>query len=105
MIGRLRLALCGTRDAAVLWQECLAEHLLDREFVRCVSNYCLYGHEPRSIQTLVYGDDDASTAAASDLRWLRGRREVKFDMKTTLVAHSSGADIVKEGNILSIICV
>ena len=26
-VGRLRLALCSTRDAASIWQECLAQHL------------------------------------------------------------------------------
>ena len=33
MVGRLRLALYGTRDAALLWQECLAEHLAECAFV------------------------------------------------------------------------
>ena len=28
-VGRLRLALYGTRDVASLWQECLSKHLLN----------------------------------------------------------------------------
>ena len=33
-VGRLALALYGTRDAASLWQECLAQHLTEIGFVR-----------------------------------------------------------------------
>ena len=33
-IGKLNLALYGTRDAAKLWQECVAKHLLSIGFVR-----------------------------------------------------------------------
>ena len=33
-VGRLALALYGTRDAAMLWQECLAEHLVSIGFRR-----------------------------------------------------------------------
>ena len=41
MVGRLRLALYGTRDAALPWQECLAEHLAECGFVRGVLNPCV----------------------------------------------------------------
>ena len=40
-VGRLALALYGTRDAAMLWQECLAEHLVSIGFRRGVSNPCI----------------------------------------------------------------
>ena len=33
-IGRLNLALYGTRDAAKLWQECVAKHLVSIGFRR-----------------------------------------------------------------------
>lgn len=33
-IGKLKLCLYGTRDAAVNWQETLSQHLLDNGFVR-----------------------------------------------------------------------
>ena len=101
MVGRLRLALYGTRDAALLLQECLAEHLAECGFVRGVSDPCVYYHESRDLRTLVHGDDYASTGAASDLRWLRDRLEKKFEMKTTIVGHSSEADVVKEGEVLN----
>ena len=37
MVGRLRLALYGTRDAAQLWQERLAQHVVEIGFVRGIS--------------------------------------------------------------------
>ena len=41
-IGRLNLALYGTRDAAKLWQECVAKHLVSIGFTRGRSNPCVY---------------------------------------------------------------
>ena len=59
-VGRLRLALYGTRDAASLWQECLSQHLLDIGFVRGKSNPCVFYNADKDVRTLVHGDDYAS---------------------------------------------
>ena len=47
--GRLKLALYGTRDAASLWQECLADHLKSIGFVRGVSIPRVFVHKGRIV--------------------------------------------------------
>ena len=100
-VGRLRLALYGTRDAAQLWQECLAEHLVSIGFERGRSNPCVYYHRARDIRVLVHGDDYASAGLLPDLRWMQRELEGRFDMKTTLVGHAGDPDVVTEGKILN----
>ena len=100
-VGRLRLSLYGTRDAAVLWQECLSEHLISIGFVRAVSNPCVFFHAGRGLRAMVHGDDYATIGSAPDLRWMRGQLEARFEMKTSLVGHSGDPDVVTEGKILN----
>ena len=59
-VGRLNLALYGTRDAATLWQECVADHLEGVGFRRGRSNPCVLSHKHRELRVLVQGDDYAS---------------------------------------------
>ena len=87
-VGRLRLALYGTRDAASLWQECLSQHLADIGFTRGKSKPCVFFHAERNIHTLVHGDDYATVGTLGDLNWMKIELENKFDMKTTMVGHS-----------------
>ena len=100
-VGRLRLALYGTRDAAALWQECLAKHLIACGFVRGISTPCVYDHPTRHLRCLVHGDDYATAGALPDVRWLREQLNARFEMKTTIVGHSGEADVVTEGVILN----
>ena len=100
-VGRLRLALYGTRDAASLWQECLSQHLADIGFVRGKSNPCVFYNAERNIRTLLHGDDYASIGSVDALDWMRLELENKFDMKTTIVGHSRAKGVVAEGKILN----
>ena len=59
-VGRLNLALYGTRDAATLWQECVADHFEGVGFRRGRSNPCVFLHKHRGLRVLVHGDDYAS---------------------------------------------
>ena len=100
-VGKFRLALYGTRDAAQLWQECLAEHLHSIGFKRGKSNPCVYFHRARGIRVLVHGDDYASAGLLGDLRWMQRELENRFEMKTTIVGHANEKDVVAEGKILN----
>ena len=80
-IGRLNLALYGTRDAAKLWQECVATHLISIGLRRGKSNPCVY-YKKMDLKTLVHGDDYATVGSLSGVRWLQAQLELAFDMKT-----------------------
>ena len=56
-IGKLRLCLYGTRDAALNWQSTLSEHLECQGFVRGVGHPSVFHHKEKNIWTLVHGDD------------------------------------------------
>ena len=47
MLGRLRLCLYGTRDAALNWQQTLSDHLVENGFVRGVGHPSVF-HHPHS---------------------------------------------------------
>ena len=50
---------------------------------------------------MVHGDDYATVGSLDSLAWMRAKFEGDFYMKTTIVGHSSGADVVYEGQILN----
>ena len=82
MVGRLNLCLYGTRDAAMQWQERVAEHLTSIGFVRSVAFPSLYSHEERGLCTLVHGDDSVSSGTKEQVQWLRAQLEKEFEIKT-----------------------
>ena len=51
VVGRLRLFFCGTRDAAMFWQKCVAKHLLPVGCMRGKSNHCVYHHGAHDLRT------------------------------------------------------
>ena len=53
LVGRLKLCLYGTRDAAKSWQKTLTEHLLKIGFKRGRGHISVFHHPERGIKTLV----------------------------------------------------
>ena len=53
LLGRLRLSLYGTRDAALNWQQTLSEHLVENGFVRGVGHPSVF-HHPNKISGPLY---------------------------------------------------
>ena len=70
-VGRLRLALYGTRDAASLWQECLSQHLESCGFERGRSNLVVFLNAEQYLRCLFRGDDYATVGSLENLVWLR----------------------------------
>jgi hypothetical protein len=92
----LNLALDGTRDAAALWQECVAERHQEIGFTRGRSNPCVFLHRGKGIRTLVHGDDYMLSDRLVVLQWLQQEQEAKFEMKTVVVGHSNDPSVVGE---------
>ena len=84
------MCLYGTGDAALNWQETVADHLESLGFTRGRSNPCVFDHPSRGIFTLVHGDDYASAGDGKQLRWLQVELEKKFDLKTVVVGPEQG---------------
>ena len=79
LVGKLRLSLHGTRDAAANWQEEVAKEMLRWGFREGKYNPCLYYNEKTGLEVLVHGDDVVSVgsrAVAYDLKKLESRFEI-----------------------------
>ena len=99
VVGKMRLCLYGTRDAALNWQNVVSEHLICIGFVRSTAFPCVFWHPTRDITCLVHGDDYASTGLKHDLRWFNEELQKKFEIKTSIVG--PGKDEVNETKILN----
>ena len=99
VVGRLRLSLYGTREAAGNWQRHLSAHLISIGFTPGSYSPCTYFHSERGVSVLVHGDDYCSTGRRRDLLWLKGELEKKYELKTSLLGTGVGA--VREGMVLN----
>ena len=100
-VGRLNLALYGTRDAAKLWQDCVAKHLVSIGFRRGKSKPCEYYHKKMDLRTLVHGDDYATVGSLKGVRWLQQQWDSAFDMKTVIAGHEQVDGVGGEAKILN----
>ena len=90
-LGRLRLCLHGTRDAALNCQQTLSEHLIENGFIRGVGHTSVFHHPKKQMWTLVHGYDYCSAGSAASLDWLQTVLEDKYKIKTQWVGDGSTA--------------
>ena len=100
MVGRLNLCLYGTRDAAMNWQECVAEQLTKIGFSRGKAFPSLYYNAEMDIHTLVHGDDYVSVGDKAGLQWLKKELETAFEIKTDMLGRSD-PEMKTSGKILN----
>ena len=99
VLGKLKLCLYGTRDAAKGWQEELSAHLEKIGFTRGIGHPSVFHHKERQIMTLVHGDDYVSTGLQTDLDWLETELSKAYEIQTQKVGPGSNQD--KEGKVLN----
>ena len=91
-VGWLKKSLYGTRDAAMNWQEEVANVMQKWGFQRSRYNPCLYVHEKWGIMTLVRGDDFVSVGSREGMHEFKGKLEGRFEIKTRLVGSGEGEE-------------
>ena len=80
MVGRLKKALYGTRDAPLAWQEALGKSLREWGF-RCSRLHpALYYHEGRDVCVVVHVDDMLCAGAPEDLQWYEGKCKASYEI-------------------------
>ena len=99
-VGKLRLCLYGTRDAAKGWQETLSAHLVSLGFTRGVGHPSVFHHKKRKIMTLVHGDDYVSSGAGADMKWLELELAKAYEIKTQRLGVADG--LLREGKVLNL---
>ena len=103
-LGRLRLCLYGTRDAALNWQQTLSDHLVEAGFVRGVGHPSVFHHPVRDIWTLVHGDDYCNAGSSESLDWMEEVLAKKYEIKTQRIGKGKtkdGKDKLCEGQVLN----
>ena len=99
ILGKLRLCLYGTRDAAKGWQETLSSHLESVGFIRGRGHPSVFWHPDKQIQTLVHGDDYVSAGSDESMDWLEGELSKAYELQSQrLTAVTSGKT---EGKVLN----
>ena len=99
MVGKLRLCLYGTRDAAKGWQETLSSHLVSVGFVRGVGHPSVFWHPKRRIKTVVHGDDYVSAGEPKQLDWLEAELSKAYEIQTQRIGF--GKNDNSEGKVLN----
>ena len=98
-LGKLKLCLYDTRDAAKGWQETLSAHLESVGFKRGVGHPCVFWHPVKGIKTLVHGDDYVSAGSPEAMAWLEKKLEEAYEIKTQKISEAKGAN--REGKVLN----
>ena len=98
-VGKLKLCLYGTRDAAKGWQETLSAHLVSLGFTRGVGHPSVFHHQERGLKTLVHGDDYVTSGMSSNLAWFKGELEKAYEIKTQRLG--IGKHLKAEGKVLN----
>ena len=88
LLGKLKLCLYGTRDAAKGWQETLSAHLVGIGFERGRGHPCVFWHPTRHIKTLVHGDDYVSSGTVDSMKWLEDELTKAYEIKTQKIGMS-----------------
>ena len=91
LVGLLRKALYGTRDAPQLWAGKLREVLEKLGFVASQLHPGVFHHPARQIYLCAHVDDLLLTGPESELLWAREHLAVEFELK---------GDILKEGEMV-----
>ena len=99
MLGKLKLCLYGTRDAAKGWQETLSSHLESIGFARGKGHPCVFWHAEKGIKTLVHGDDYVSAGSAESMAWLEAKLSEAYEIQTQKLG--LGVDCQLEGKVLN----
>ena len=99
MLGKLKLCLYGTRDAAKGWQETLSAHLETIGFKRGRGHPCVFHHPERDIKTLIHGDDYVSAGSDESMDWLEAELAKAYEIQTQKLGGSKEQKV--EGKVLN----
>ena len=64
-------------------------------------NSCMFQHESRQIRCLVDGDDFVCVGQPEDLKWLKAKLSLRFEIKTSMVGMNAQDGEIREARILN----
>ena len=90
LLGKLRKAMYGTRDAPAVWQKVVKEAMLSLGFVCSSSNPSVFRHKLRDILVVTHVDDFLCCAQRDDLDWLWKSLSKRYTLKSKVLGPNSG---------------
>ena len=97
LVGKLRLCLYGTRDAAKSWQETLSAHLVSVGFSRGRGHPSVFHHKEYGIKAMVHGDDYVASGSSKSLECFKTELEKAYEIKTQHIGCATGRP--REGKV------
>ncbi len=92
MVGLLKKAMYGTRDAPQSWQAHVTSVLKQLGFCAGRANPCLFRHGARDILVLVHVDDFLCAGSPADLHWVRQQLDKHFESTAAILGPDTGEE-------------
>ena len=97
VVGVLRKAMYGTRDAPQIWQEEVRITMEEIGFKPSMLHPSVFSHQSRDLIVVVHIDDFLCSGSTTDLEWLFDAIRKKYDLTRTIV----GEQFSEEGHYLN----
>lgn len=85
VIGKLRLSLYGTRDAAANFQRTVREFMESRGWISSQYCPCSFRHLEKGLAAMVHGDDFVVTGSRDGVAWFRKELQQRFEIKVKII--------------------
>ena len=82
LVGILRKAMYGTRDARHIWQEEVGKAMRDL-------HYLVFFHRVCNVVVVIHVEDFLCSSKMEDLKWLCESMQKKYDLKHTILSRDS----------------
>ena len=99
MVGRLKMSMYGTRDAAANWSAEYGSTLLAAGYRQGKASPCIFHNESSNTTIMVHGDDFVGVGQPEELARLRRALEEKYKLKVEMLSGEKGD--VQEVKILN----
>ena len=99
MVGKLKMSMYGTRDAAANWAAEYGATLIQAGYVQGKSSPCIFYNKESDTTVMVHGDDFVGVGRAEELMKMRKALEDKYRLKVEFL--SGEKEDVREVKILN----
>ena len=98
VVGKLRLSLYGTRDAAANFQRTVKEFMEKGGWTSSRYCPCSFRHPARDLAAMVHGDDFVVVGDRRNVGWFKKELQKRFEIKTKIVGSRGIVDYQNLGN-------
>ena len=99
LVGRLKMSMYGTRDAAANWAAEYGATLVAAGYVQGVASPCIFHNAESNTTIMVHGDDFVGVGRTAELSRIRAALEDKYKLKVEML--SGEKSDVREVKILN----